>query len=122
MPSMNLLFFTIKVTLTLVAFISFFLINKQKTINHDFYQACIVQFSNFIRLFSLIYRHTLRRIFLRSSFLFYLHVSALSNTLLTFIIFVNIKQWSIISILYIFLTIPFRYQLNIIRFHQARSL
>ena len=46
-------------------------------------------------------------IFLSSSFPFYLNFSALSNTLLKFMIFLNMKQWNILLFLCIFfLTMP----------------
>ena len=97
---------TIKVTLTLIALIGLFLLNKQKTSDPDFYQACIVRLSNILRLLLLTYKQTLHRMFLRSYFLFTLNFTALSNTLLTFIYF-WISKWNIISCFHIlFLSLP----------------
>ena len=75
----------------------------KKTIDPDFYWDHIVRLSYLIRLFLLTYVQTLHNIFLRSYFLFSLHLSALSNTLLSLIIFLDIKQQKILSSLYIYI-------------------
>ena len=77
----------------------------KKTSDLDFHQARIAQLYGLLRLFLLTYVETLRRIFIRSSLPFYLHLSALSNILLPFITFLNIKQRNIISSLCIYFII-----------------
>ena len=76
--------------------------HKQKTIDPDFYQARIVRLSYLLRLFVLAYRQTISIIFLHSSFLISRHLSAISNKILPFMIFLHIKQRNILSVLCIF--------------------
>ena len=76
--------------------LDWFLPTKQKkTSDPDFYQDRIVQLSGILRLFILIYEQTLRKIFLCSYFPFAFHLYAPPNTLLTFMIFLIIKQHNV---------------------------
>ena len=101
---MNWISVTIEVTFALIVLIGLFLINKQKTSDPDFYQAHIVWLSNLLRLLLLSYGQILTRIFIRSYYKFFLHLSALSNTLPPFIIFLHIKEQQILSFLCFFLS------------------
>ena len=58
-----------------------------------------------------------------SSFQLSLHLSELSNTLLQFMVFFNIKKRNFLSLpgIYILLTMDLRYQFNSIHFHQVFS-